>query len=138
MAFGWQLLGNLLGIGYFVIKVYLLCFVFIWVRSTLPRLLADQLMQFAWLIPIPVTLGNILLTALVYLILNSFGLPNLVFLIVLGVVNFIMFGGFIWVISAATLATTRHAQAPAIRAQRRAADAAKLPVRAGVASSSKK
>jgi NADH-quinone oxidoreductase subunit H len=56
MAFGWQLLGNLLGIGYFVIKVYLLCFVFIWVRSTLPRLRADQLMQFAWLILIPVTL----------------------------------------------------------------------------------
>jgi NADH-quinone oxidoreductase subunit H len=95
-------------------------------------------MQYAWLILIPVTLGNILLTALVYLILNSFGLPNLVFLIVLGVVNFIMFGGFIWVISRATLATTRHAQAPAIRAQRRAADAAQLPVRAGVASSSKK
>jgi NADH-quinone oxidoreductase subunit H len=138
MAFGWQLLGNLLGIGYFVIKVYLLCFVFIWVRSTLPHLRADQLMQSTWLILIPVTLGNILLKALVYLILNSFGLPNLVFLIVLGVVNFIMFGGFIWVISRATLATTSHAQAPAIRAQRRAADAAQLPVRAGVASSSKK
>src|SRR5256886_1667590 len=138
MAFGWQLLGNLLGIGFFITKVYLLCFVFIWVRSTLPRLRADQLMQFAWLILIPVTLGNILLTALIYLILSSFGLPNLVFLIILGVVNFIMFGGFIWVISRATLATTSHAQAPAIRAQRRAADAAQLPVRAGVASSSKK
>ena len=135
MAFGWQLLGNLLGIGYFVIKVYLLCFVFIWVRGTLPRLRADQLMQFTWLILIPVTLGNILLTALIYLILNSFGLPNLVFLIVLGIVNFILLGGFIWVISRATVATTRHAQAPAIRAQRRSADAAQLPERAGVAGS---
>src|SRR6266700_2495274 len=131
MAFGWQLLGNLLGIGYFVIKVYLLCFVFIWVRSTLPRLRADQLMQFAWLILIPVTLGNILLTALIYLILSSFGLSNLVFLIVLGVVNFILLGGFIRVISRATVATTRQAQAPAILAQRRAA-AAQLPERAGV------
>ncbi len=56
MPFGWQLLGNLLGIGYFITKVYLLCFVFIWVRSTLPRLRADQLMQFTWLILIPVTL----------------------------------------------------------------------------------
>src|SRR6266700_2621967 len=72
MAFGWQLLGNILGLVYFIIKVYLLCFVFIWVRSTMPRLRADQLMQFAWLILIPVTLGNILLTALVYLIVNSF------------------------------------------------------------------
>jgi NADH-quinone oxidoreductase subunit H len=138
MAFGWQLLGNILGIDYFILNVYLLCFVFIWVRSTLPRLRADQLMQFAWLILIPVTLGNILITALVYLILNSFGLPNLVFLIVLGAVNFIMLGGFIWLISRATLATTRHAQAPAIRAQRRAADAAQQPERAGVASSSRK
>src|SRR6266581_175241 len=134
---GWEVLGNLLALMYFVTKVYLLCFVFIWVRSTLPRLRADQLMQFAWLILIPVTLGNILLTALIYLILSSFGLSNLVFLIVLGVVNFIMLAGFIWVISRATVATTRQAQAPAILAQRRAA-AAQLPERAGVVSSSQK
>jgi NADH-quinone oxidoreductase subunit H len=137
MAFGWQFLGNILGIVYFIIKVYLLCFVFIWVRSTLPRLRADQLMQFAWLILIPVTLGNILITALVYLILNSFGLSNLVFLIILGVLNFILLAGFIWVIGRATVATTRRAQAPAIRARRRAA-AAQLPERTGVASSSQK
>jgi NADH-quinone oxidoreductase subunit H len=138
MAFGWQFLGNILAIGYFITKVYLLCFVFIWVRSTLPRLRADQLMQFAWLILIPVTLGNILITALVYLILSSFGLSNLVFLIVLGVLNFIMLGGFIWVISRATVATTRRAQAPAIRARRRAAAAAQLPEHAGVAGSGEK
>ncbi len=132
MAFGWQFLGNILGIGYFIIKVYLLCFVFIWVRTTLPRLRADQLMQFAWLILIPVTLGNILLTALIYLIVTSFGLSSLVFLIVLAVVNFLMLGGFIWVISRATIATTRRAQAPAIRARRRAVDSAQLPERAGV------
>ena len=135
MAFGWQVLGNILGLGYFIIKVYSLCFVFIWVRSTLPRLRADQLMQFTWLILIPVTLGNILITALIYLILNSFGLSNLVYLIVLGVFNFIMLGGFIWAISRATVATTRRAQAPAIRAQRRAADAAQLPERAAAVSS---
>src|SRR5439155_10719603 len=131
---GWGLLGNLLALMYFVTKVYLLCFVFIWVRSTLPRLRADQLMQFAWLILIPVTLGNIVLTALIYLILSSFGLPNLVFLIVLGVVNFILLGGLILVISRATVATTRQAQAPAILAQRRAA-AAQLPERASAMSS---
>src|SRR5205814_1171163 len=137
MAFGWQLLGNLLGIAYFITKVYLLCFVFIWVRSTLPRLRADQLMQFTWLILIPVTLGNIVVTALIFLILNSFGLSNLFFLIVLGIVNFILLGGFILVISRATVATTRRAQAPAILAQRRAA-AAQLPERAGVAGSGQK
>lgn len=132
MAFGWQLLGNILGIGYFIAKVYLLCFVFIWVRSTLPRLRADQLMQFAWLILIPVTLGNILITALVYLILSSFGLSNPVFLIILGVLNWLMLAGFIWLVARATVATTRRAQAPAIRARRRAA-AEQLPERAGAA-----
>lgn len=137
MAFGWQLLGNILGLGYFVIKVYMLCFVFIWVRSTLPRLRADQLMQFAWLILIPITLGNILITALIYLILSNFGLSNLVFLIVLAVINFIMLAGFIWIITRATVATTRRAQAPAIRAQRRSA-AAQLPERAGVAGGAEK
>jgi NADH-quinone oxidoreductase subunit H len=137
MAFGWQILGNLLGIAYFITKVYLLCFVFIWVRSTLPRLRADQLMQFTWLILIPVTLGNIVLTALIFLILNSFGLSNLFFLIVLGIVNFIMLGGFILIVSRATVATTRHAQAPAILAQRRAA-AAQLPERTGVAGGGQK
>jgi len=136
MAFGWQFLGNILGIVYFVIKVYLLCFAFIWVRTTLPRLRADQLMQFAWLILIPVTLGNILLTALVYLILNSFGLSNLVFLIVLGVLNWLLLLGFIQVVSRATVATTRRAQAPAIRARRRAPvpPEAQLPERAGITS----
>ena len=130
---GWGLLGNLLGIGYFIAKVYLLCFVFIWVRSTLPRLRADQLMQFAWLILIPVTLGNILLTGLIYLVVNGLGLSNLVFLIVLGVFNWAMLFGFFWVVGRATVATTRRAQAPATRAQRRATAAGQLPERAGVA-----
>lgn len=130
MAFGWQFLGNVLGIVYFVTKIYLLCFIFIWVRSTLPRLRADQLMQFTWLMLIPITLGNIVLTALIFLVLNNFGLSNLFFLIVLGVVNWAMLVGFVLVITRATVATTRRAQAPAILAQRRAA--AELPEHAGV------
>ncbi len=128
---GWGLLGNLLALMYFVTKVYLLCFVFIWVRSTLPRLRADQLMQFAWLILIPVTLGNIVLTALVFLIVNGLGLSNLVFLIVLGVMNWLMLFGFIRVVQGATAATTRKAQAPARRAQQRAAIVLQLAERAG-------
>jgi len=118
--FGWGLLGNLLAIAYFIIKVYLLCVVFIWVRSTLPRLRADQLMQFAWLILIPTTLLNIIITALIFLVMNSLGSPNWLFQVVLGVVNWAMLAVFIRVVSRATVATTRRAQAPAIRARRRA------------------
>ena len=117
-SLGWGFLGNILGIIYFVLKVYLLCFVFIWVRSTLPRLRADQLMQFAWLILIPTTLLNILVTGMIYLIVNGLGLPTLVFQIVLGVVNWIGFFVFVRIVARATVATTRRAQAPAIRAQR--------------------
>src|SRR6266446_7690856 len=134
-GFGWGLLGNLLGVVYFVTKVYLLCFVFIWVRSTLPRLRADQLMQFAWLILIPTTLGNVLFTALVFLILNALGASNIIFLVVLGVINWFLLFGFVWVVRRATLVTTRRAQAPAIRAQRRAGTAVQLPERATAASS---
>ena len=84
MSLGWQVLGNILGVGYFVLKIYLICLVFIWIRGTLPRLRGDQLMQFAWLVLIPVTLGNILLTGMVYLLLNSVGVSNTIFLVVLG------------------------------------------------------
>ena len=133
-GFGWGLLGNLLGVVYFIIKVYLLCFVFIWVRSTLPRLRADQLMQFAWLILIPITLFNILLTGLIYLVVSSLALgnlTNLVFLVVVGIANWVMFFAFIWIVGRATSATTRRALAPAIRAQRRATPATQIPERAG-------
>ena len=136
---GWGLLGNLLAVGYFIFKVYLLCFVFIWVRSTLPRLRADQLMQYAWLILIPTTLINILITGLIYLVMASFGSPNWLFLIVLGAVNWLMLLAFIRIIRRATVATTRRAQTPAIRARRRAeAVAGQLPERTSVASGAQK
>jgi NADH-quinone oxidoreductase subunit H len=133
-AFGWQLLGNVLALVYFVLKVYLLCFVFIWIRSTLPRLRADQLMQYAWLILIPTTLVNILLVGAIYLIIQAIGLgqyTNLVFLIVTACVNWAMLFGYIWIIGRATSVSTRHAQAPAIRAQRRTT-APQIPERTGV------
>jgi NADH-quinone oxidoreductase subunit H len=133
---GWGLLGNLLAVAYFVIKVFLLCFVFIWVRSTLPRLRADQLMQFAWLILIPVTLFNILLTGLIFLVVNSLGLgqfTDFVFLTVTAAINWAMLFAFIWIVGRATTATTRRAQAPGIHARRREPTAGQLPERAGAA-----
>src|SRR5205823_5216244 len=118
---GWGVLGNLLALMYFVTKVYLLCTVFIWVRSTLPRLRADQLMQFAWLILIPVTLGNILLTGLIWLGFDGLfhGAPNWIFLVVLGVVNWLAMFGFFWMVSRVTVSSTNRAKAPSMRAQRR-------------------
>jgi NADH-quinone oxidoreductase subunit H len=51
-------------IFWFLAKVGLLLFVFIWVRGTLPRFRYDQLMKFAWTFLFPVALANLLITAL--------------------------------------------------------------------------
>ena len=109
MATSWIILGNLLGVFYFIFKVYLLCSIFIWIRATLPRLRSDQLMQFAWLILIPVTLGNIVLTGLIYLVVSNLGMSNLVFLIVTAVINWVLLFGFIRLVSRATVVSTHHA-----------------------------
>jgi NADH-quinone oxidoreductase subunit H len=45
---------------WFVIKVVLLIFVFVWLRGTLPRLRYDQFMQLGWKVLIPINLAWIL------------------------------------------------------------------------------
>ena len=55
----------LIPLFWFVAKVGLLLFVFIWVRGTLPRFRYDQLMGFAWKVLFPVALLNLLVTAFV-------------------------------------------------------------------------
>jgi len=134
-SLGWGFLGNILALGYFFAKIYGLCFVFIWIRSTLPRLRSDQLMQFAWLILIPTTLLNILITGGLYLVLNAFGISNTIFLIALGVLNWILLFVFIRIVGRATVATTRRAQAPAIRAQKRTEAVEQLPERVSASTS---
>ena len=53
---------NIICVAIFLSKMFALLFVFLWVRATLPRLRADQLMRYAWLFLIPLTLVNILVT----------------------------------------------------------------------------
>jgi len=56
---------------WFVAKVVLLIFVFIWLRGTLPRLRYDQFMQLGWKILIPASLAWILLVAAMRLAFNE-------------------------------------------------------------------
>ncbi|MDE3229614.1 MAG: NADH-quinone oxidoreductase subunit H [Chloroflexota bacterium] len=62
------LIFNVIALFWFVLKMTVLLMVFMWIRATLPRLRADQLMRFAWLFLIPVTLLNIIVTGLALLL----------------------------------------------------------------------
>ncbi len=64
-AFGSPLVMALWGIFWFVFKVFAFLFLYIWVRSTLPRFRYDQLMSFGWKFLLPVAMANILVTSLV-------------------------------------------------------------------------
>ncbi len=50
---------------WFIGKLLLLLFLFIWMRTTLPRLRYDQLMRFGWKILLPVAILNAIVTAIV-------------------------------------------------------------------------
>ncbi len=61
---GW--LGPFLpGPVWFIIKVCVLIFFFIWERGTFPRLRYDQIMKFGWKVLFPLALANVVVTALV-------------------------------------------------------------------------
>jgi NADH-quinone oxidoreductase subunit H len=49
---------------WFILKLIILLFVFIWMRTTLPRLRYDQLMRFGWKILLPVATINAVVTAI--------------------------------------------------------------------------
>ena len=53
-----------LGPLWFVLKLLVLLFIFIWMRTTLPRLRYDQLMRFGWKVLLPVATINAVVTAI--------------------------------------------------------------------------
>jgi NADH-quinone oxidoreductase subunit H len=62
---GWNgpLLPAYLGWIWFLIKVGAICFFYIWMRWTLPRLRYDQLMQFGWKVLLPLAVFNLIATS---------------------------------------------------------------------------
>jgi len=53
-----------------LLKVFALSFVVIWVRVAFPRLREDQLQRLAWLVLVPVALGQLVLTGVVAVVLS--------------------------------------------------------------------
>lgn len=54
---------------WFLVKLFLFAFLFIWVRATMPRFRYDQLMNFGWKILIPLATVNLLITSFIVLVL---------------------------------------------------------------------
>ena len=64
-VFGPPILQAVLPIVWFLLRVVFFLFLYIWVRGTLPRFRYDPLMAFSWKFLLPLSLANILITALV-------------------------------------------------------------------------
>jgi NADH-quinone oxidoreductase subunit H len=58
---------------WFLGKIMVMLFVFVWLRGTLPRLRYDQFMKFGWRVLIPVSIGWILVIATLKGIQNEYG-----------------------------------------------------------------
>jgi len=61
---GWQ--GPFLpSFVWFFIKVFILLFLYVWIRATLPRFRYDQLMNFGWKVLFPLAILNIFITGII-------------------------------------------------------------------------
>ena len=49
---------------WFIAKIFLFLYVFIWIRATLPRYRYDQLMALGWKVLIPIAIGNLVVTGI--------------------------------------------------------------------------
>jgi NADH-quinone oxidoreductase subunit H len=59
---------------YFLIKVAVMIFMFIWIRASIPRVRFDKMMRFCWKFLLPLAMVNVAITALIVAVWK-FGLP---------------------------------------------------------------
>ncbi|HEU4758944.1 MAG TPA: NADH-quinone oxidoreductase subunit NuoH [Dehalococcoidia bacterium] len=71
----------------FLAKVYLVFFIYIWTRGTLPRLRIDQLMAFAWKFLLPLSLVNVVMVGGEMLLWQEADLATEVALPIFGAAN---------------------------------------------------
>src|SRR5215203_1006753 len=84
------------GVLWFLVKVLVLLFIFVWLRGTLPRMRYDQFMRFGWKWLIPISLVWTLMIAAVRVSGNLFANPTVRIVLVvvfLGLLALAFFGG---------------------------------------------
>src|SRR5659263_634330 len=70
--------GNLLSLGVFLGKAFLMVLVMMWVRWTLPRLRVDQLMRMSWKYMVRLTFVTLLGVSLWLLVFQGKGIPGMI------------------------------------------------------------
>jgi len=63
----------LIGFFWLGVKASLLYFISLWLRNTVPRLRIDQVMSFNWFFLVPVSILNLLVTALLVMVMKEIG-----------------------------------------------------------------
>jgi NADH-quinone oxidoreductase subunit H len=90
---------TLLTLGAFGVKTLFFCFVYIWVRWTVPRFRYDQIMDLGWKVLLPTALAYITLMGTSILILDTVGVEfGFLYGLVLTAVNLIATGIFLFVV----------------------------------------
>ena len=80
-----------LGWLWFMIKVGIIAFIFIWIRATYPRLRVDQIMALAWKFLLPLSLINLLATVLeVFFLRDDSGVLSTDDLWIMGGINVVL------------------------------------------------
>jgi NADH-quinone oxidoreductase subunit H len=86
----------ILGVIYFVIKAFILYFVIMWVKYSMPRVRIDHMLSFCWKFLTPLALVLVMVTAILAKLLENASIPVVVLVFTLS--NIILIAGTIYML----------------------------------------